>query len=161
MLVSQDLYLDMTRFGDEFFQVHLSVAERSFRLRASLPHQLIQLVATVDDPNTSATTAAHCLEHHRIAQLISNQPCIAGVLNRPFGAGHYRYVGLHHGGTRLCLIAHASDDARRRANKVYLAGLTNLRKARHLGQIAVARMYRFSPGDDCCAYQVGHIQIAF
>ena len=80
VLVAEDLYLNMTRFHDQLFEVNLVAPERGKRLAAPGRNHSIELIRTEDNAHAPAATAPRGFEHQRVADPACGVRCSCAII---------------------------------------------------------------------------------
>src|SRR5690606_6340048 len=139
--VGQNLDLDMARFDHEFLAEDAVIAEGAFRLRAGAVEAVAYFRTVPGNAHALAATAGGGLDHHRIADLVSDLLGMVGVLDDAEIAGH----GGHLGGVgellRFDLVAHRLDGLHLRADEDDALLLQRRAEGGALGEEAVAGMH--------------------
>ena len=146
MLVAEHLNFDMARLLDIFLDEHAVVAEARARLGLRRGEAFLHLFAAIGDAHALAAAAGRSLDHDGIADLIGDLGCLLGILDHAEMARNGRDLGLGGELLRLDLVAHRLDGLDVRPDKDDARLFQRPGEGCVLGQKAVARMDRLSPG---------------
>ncbi len=91
--VGKDLYFDMARLRQVFFQQHFIVTEAAGRFALAGCQGCAEIGALLDDAHALAAAAGAGLEQHRIADRVSLFLQKCGILIVAVIAGHQRHLG--------------------------------------------------------------------
>ena len=120
---------------------------------------LAQFVFGMNDAHAPATAAGGCFYDNRKSNLARQ--------SQPFGFRRYRFrtarkhrqAGFRHRASSFNLVAHQTNDVRRRANELDIAGGADFGKVGRLGQEPVTWMNRVDVENFCGTDDGGNIQV--
>ncbi|OIQ66527.1 hypothetical protein GALL_519010 [mine drainage metagenome] len=117
VLVAQHLDLDVARALDELLDEDPVVAEAGLGFRLHRREALFHVLPVPGDPDALAAAAGRGLDHHRIADVLTDLDSVGGVVDLAHMARHHRDIGLGRELLGLDLVAHRLDGVRVRADE--------------------------------------------
>ena len=146
MFVAEHLDLDVVRLVDELLDEDAIIAKRRDRFGASAVETLFRFGSVERDAQPLAAAAGRRLDHHRVADRLSDLHGLLRVVDQAHMTGHGAHAGF---GRELLggdLVAHRLDGVGVGADEDDLLVLQALGEAGILRQEAEARMDGFSAG---------------
>src|SRR6056297_1622636 len=147
MFVGDDLDFDVSRLGDEFFQVHASVAERGFGFGPRCPQGRPEHVFALGDPHAFAAAARGGFDQDRKTDFVRDPDRFLVVLDQAVAArhdGHFILDGDRAGGVFVAELFHRLWAG---ADEVESAFATDFVELSVFGEKTVSRMNRVGIGD--------------
>ena len=162
LAVGKNLYLDMARLDDGFFQNQLAIAKGVFRFRPRQLDRVGDIAEIMDQPHAAATAASGGLDHQRHADFLrfGDQHIVGLVI--ALIARHTGHPGCDHRAFRTRLVAHHVDRLLRRADEDDAGIGAGLGEGGVFREEAIARMDRVGASvfrclDDRIDQQIGFI----
>src|SRR5207248_9278079 len=157
--ISHDLDFDMTRAGEVFLEIDITIAERRLRFRLGGLNRVFKLAFAMRDLHATTAAAGCRLDERRIADPLCDAPAIFDIGNTPVRSWDYRYAKLLGGAFGLDLVTHDPDMFGAGTDEFDAVFGQNLGKTRILGKKAITRMHRFCSSDFAGGHDGGDIQI--
>ncbi len=109
VLVREDLQLNVPRACHVFLKQDATITERGFRFALSCFQGGTEIGVALNAPHAFAATASHCLNQHRVADLVGFLFEEFWLLQLAVITGHYWHSGLLHERLRSIFEPHGTD----------------------------------------------------
>src|SRR6186713_1138855 len=106
MLITKNLELDMTWFGDVFFNKNRTIAKCRRSLANGAFHLFFKAFLVVDNAHTLSTTTGTGFYKYRITNLSGHFFCVLDVRDRLRSARDQRYIKFCNGSLRSKFTSH-------------------------------------------------------
>src|SRR5262245_37046353 len=159
LMIGDYLKFDVPGRLDVLLEIDVAYAKCGFGLALSSLDGRRQLGRRPNDAHPPAAATGGRLDDDRVTYFPGKLEGFVLVVDRAIAPGKDWDASLLHHAAGPRLVPHQTDHVRVRANETNMAGLTDLRQIRALGQKSVAGMDRIRSRDFGCADDGGHVQV--
>ena len=150
----------MTRFLDVALEVNAAILERCCRLSGSRFQRATEFLFRTNDAHTATSTTCRCFYHYRETNIACKLQGLVFRSDWLSASGENRQSGFFHRAPRFDLVAHQTNDARWRADKLYVTRLANFGEVGRLSEETITRMNGVDIKNFCRTDDGGDVEIA-
>ena len=159
MRIAQNLHFHVPRAPDQFFEVHLILAECGLGFALRRRHVLEEFACILDDAHAAAAAAPTRFEHQRVADALRQRAHLSLVVGQRWSCRHDGHSRGSRQISRFDFVAEPAHGVRQRPHENEAGGGAGLRKLGTFGEEAVTRVNGIGPRLDRNADDVGDIEI--